>query len=222
MNIALQSLELDDIQGSGINTDHLCGAGAEHAPAVITAATADIEYPSPGQWFQAREQAIPLPVRAPLGVDVNAKQVKGPLAPGSQLLQGGVQLRSQLGAGIVRATDTDGVTVQVNLGGGDVRQFIQRCQPLWQVGVAPAVEVAVDFSLQAIRPARQWTARPALHQCLEIDHFRATSEAKLKHWNQTSQLLKPALPMRCLWVSSVSGINTFSRALRFWAISRSL
>ena len=50
-------------------------------------------------------------------------------------------------------------------------------------------------------------------------HLTATSEAKLKHWNQTSSALKPAALRRCRWPSRVSGTSTFSRAVRFCAIS---
>src|SRR5690606_41339964 len=52
-----------------------------------------------------------------------------------------------------------------------------------------------------------------------VHYFTATIEAKLKHWNHTAKLAKPASRMRCSCARSVSGTNTFSIAARFLLIS---
>ncbi len=54
-----------------------------------------------------------------------------------------------------------------------------------------------------------------------VDHVKASMEVKLKHWNQVSMDWKPAVWRRWWWVCRVSGMRTFSRAVRFWLISRS-
>ena len=83
-------MELAEEQPVGIDAHDAVGTGAEHAPHVVAVAAADIEDALAGQ-IQVRGHPRPLPVRAPLGVDVHAEQLEGALAPGDQALQGGPQ-----------------------------------------------------------------------------------------------------------------------------------
>ncbi len=92
LQVFLQGPELHHEQRGGVDADHLSGAGAEHAPAVVAAAAAHIQYPPPAQVVDGVGQAVPFPVRAPLGVDVHTEQFEGALAPGVQPLQRGAQL----------------------------------------------------------------------------------------------------------------------------------
>ena len=91
------------------------------------------------------------------------------------------------------------------------------------------LENAVNASLMAaIQAANIPKAGPCPFLTLPIGihskshYFNAISDMKLKYWNQTSALLYPASVKRSMWTGRFSGIRTFSKALRFWLISRSL
>src|SRR5690606_41723543 len=103
-------------------------------------------------------------------------------------------------------------------------QALQRGLPTRQVTVADG-QLGSDLFAQAVCPARQRAALQLIAQTLQIkalDHGRATSEAKFRHWNHGTTWLKPASSKRWRCTSRLSGFMTFSRALRFWAISSSL
>ena len=84
--IAADGLELGQEQQVRIHTDDHARAVLPHAPHVITIAAADIQY-ALALKFDMRRDPIPFPVRAPFGIDLHAKQLEWPLAPGMQALQ---------------------------------------------------------------------------------------------------------------------------------------
>src|SRR5690606_14767153 len=107
-DIALQRKKLCHEQQRGIDADHQIGPGTAHAPAVIAAAATDIKDFSAGQRCDLIFQSVPLPVGAPFGVDVDAKNIEGTLAPGMQLHQRLCQriallLRQAVGPGYTNA-----------------------------------------------------------------------------------------------------------------------
>ncbi|MNT69982.1 hypothetical protein D3C72_2083350 [compost metagenome] len=86
-------------------------------------------------------------------------------------------------------------------------------------------ELGIELPGKVGCPVLQGSARQRLLQGVEVqrtNHGRAISEAKLRHWNQGTTLEKPAASRRARCSSKLSGCMTFSRALRFWAISSSL
>ena len=89
--VALGGEELAEEQPVGVDADHAAGAGAEHTPQVVAVAAADIQHALAFE-IEVRGHAGPLPVRAPLGIDMHAEQLERPLAPGDQALQGMQQL----------------------------------------------------------------------------------------------------------------------------------
>jgi len=121
----LQGLKLHDIEERRIDTDDprragaghapaMSRAGAGHAPAMITAAATHIEDTPAGQRRNVLPQALPLPVGAPLGIDVETEQFERPLAPGMQFPQGGVHGAALLRADIGGQTDAHRITVQLD------------------------------------------------------------------------------------------------------------
>src|SRR5690554_366752 len=60
---------------------------SQHAPAVVAITTTDIQHQAVVQGRYMRQQALPLPVRAPFGVEVKSVDFIRAFAPGNQLLQ---------------------------------------------------------------------------------------------------------------------------------------
>ncbi|MND96895.1 hypothetical protein D3C80_891990 [compost metagenome] len=160
----------------------------------------------------------PLPVRAPLGIDMHAEQIERALAPRRQAHQR--LLHARTGVVIAVAIQIEAV-LQVNARGRQRWQGIQRSLPAFQVAMT-LFHLGVELRLQALCPLRQGSARQAADQGGQINHGRAINEAKLRHWNQGTTLEKPAASRRSRCSSRLSGFITFSMALRFWAISSSL
>ena len=77
---ALHGLELAEEQPVGVDADYAVGACAEHAPHVVAVAAAHIE-DALALEVDMRRDPRPFPVRVPLGIDVNAKQVERAFAP---------------------------------------------------------------------------------------------------------------------------------------------
>ena len=76
-----------------------------------------------------RRHPLPLPVRVPLGVDLHAEEIKGPLTPGNQSLQGAfhdcrINLTGLSNAQGIRRE----ITVRRPLG-----QRVERCHPAGQI-----------------------------------------------------------------------------------------
>ena len=114
-----------------------------HPPAVVTAAAAHVQHPPPAQIGQVRRHPLPLPVGAPLGIDVRTEEFKRPLAPGHQPAQGRVQ---GLGVHRPRLTDSDPVPVQP----AGRRPRRQR-----RHGVVPARQIAVRLVQQTMAGQRR-------------------------------------------------------------------
>ncbi len=152
---------------------------------------------------------------------MHAEHVKRSLAPGDQAAQGGFQ---GFAGGVVTAAVEAECVQQVDLLGLERRQRLDGGVPARQVAVADG-QLGVDLRRQVGAPVLQRTAGQPGLQRIEIettDHGRAISEAKLRHWNHGTTLLKPAASRRSRCCSRLSGFITFSMALRFCAISSSL
>ncbi|MNN42590.1 hypothetical protein D3C81_1567830 [compost metagenome] len=78
--VTLNGLELTEEQPVGVDADDAVGTGTEHAPLVIAVAAADIE-DTLALEVQVRGYPRPLPVGAPLGVDVYTEQVEWAFTP---------------------------------------------------------------------------------------------------------------------------------------------
>src|SRR5690606_27496417 len=100
-------------------------------------------------------------------------------------------------------------------------QGVQRLAPARQVAMA-AGQLGGELLGQLGRPGGQRGAGQVPGQGGKVDHGRAISEAKLRHWNQGTTRVKPASSRRWRCCSRLSGCMTCSMALRFWAISSSL
>ena len=230
--VALEGLELQRKQGRGVDADDLGGPGAAHAPAVVAVTAAHVQHPPRAEGLDVRGQAIPFPVRAPLRVDVYAEQLEGAFAPGMQAAQRPEQGVATPGRQVLGAADSYGARVEVALVHRRRGQGAQRLLPARQIPVASRAQAGGQLRGQQRGPGRQGAASPALLQPLGVDrgevararsiHLSAISEAKLKHWNHTSQDVNPAPRRRSRCASRVSGISTLSRASRLAAISSSL
>src|SRR6056297_1959426 len=128
-------------QQGRVAANDLSGAVGKHAPAEIPVAGADVEYALAVQ-IHVRRDAVPLPVRAPLGVDANTTQVEGSLAPGNELPQGFGQ-----GFGIFRRFPGDQDAVLDVPAGFDFRQCVDCSLPFREIAVAAGFEcfVAAGF-----------------------------------------------------------------------------
>jgi len=87
VQVALQHEKLQDRGEEGLDAQDELGALAAHAPAVVAVTAADVEDAPPGKGLDVRQHPVPLPVRAPFGVDVHAEDVVGALAPGVKGLE---------------------------------------------------------------------------------------------------------------------------------------
>src|SRR5690606_22325964 len=101
------------------------------------------------------------------------------------------------------------------------RQSVQRLAPTGQVAMATRQFVG-ELLRQLGRPGGQRGTGQMPGQRSEINHGRAISEAKLRHWNQGTTWEKPAASKRSRCCCRLSGCMMCSMALRFWAISSSL
>ena len=70
-----------------VDTHRQMCARANHSPQVITTAAAYVENGAAAEVRQVRQYALPLPVRAPFGIDVHAIQRKRPFTPWHQVAQ---------------------------------------------------------------------------------------------------------------------------------------
>jgi hypothetical protein len=70
-----------------IDADHQLGTGQRQPPTVVAIAAADIEHTTAHQRVDGTLDARPLQLAAPLAVDLDAKQIERPLAPGMQRQQ---------------------------------------------------------------------------------------------------------------------------------------
>ncbi|MNV79639.1 hypothetical protein D3C71_1732000 [compost metagenome] len=165
-----------------------------------------------------RADPRPLPVRAPFGVDMYTEQIEWPFAPGRQPHQRLAHLHA---GGIVASAIQAQAIDQVDYARLQCGQSVERATPAVEVAVA-FFQLGVQLCFQALGPGSQGRSRQTADERRQIDHGRAISEAKLRHWNQGTTLEKPAARRRALWASRVSGVITCSMALRFWAISSSL
>ncbi len=222
LQVLLQGPVLHHEQRGRVDADHLRSPGAQHPPAVVAAAAAHVEHPAAGQAVDGIGQAIPLPVGAPLGVDMYAKQLEGTLAPGVQSLQLAAQQVCCVGVRCLVAVGSHPCLIEPDTARRHIGELLQYLQPAGKVAVTLRGQSPGNLAGQQLRPGVHVSAPPAVDKGLVVDHLSAISEAKLKHWNHTSQLLKPASAMRLRWCARVSGSSTFSMALRLRAISRSL
>ncbi|MNS90016.1 hypothetical protein D3C72_1240500 [compost metagenome] len=215
--VLLNGLELAEEQPVGIDANHHVGAGTEHAPLVVAIAAAHVEHALALE-VQVRADPGPFPVRTPFGVHMHAEQVEWPFAPRGQAHQ----CLAHLHAGGVVAIAVQAQPVdQVDFARIQGGQGFQRTAPAVEVTVT-LLQLGFQLRLQALRPGSQGRARQTADEGGQIDHGRAIKEAKLRHWNQGTTFEKPAARRRAWWASRVSGLITFSMALRFWAISSSL
>src|SRR5690606_26547569 len=140
---------------------------------------------------------------------------------GVQSLQGGRQRGAPRVVQLPRLADAQALT-QVDAARRHPGQRGQAVQPAGQIAVA---EAARKIQGQALHKGGQRTRQTSdeggvVHGFQAA--FTATMEAKLKHWNQTSKLTKPAWAMRLSCSGTVSGSRTFSRAARLRLTSSSL
>src|SRR5690606_8674127 len=116
-------------------------------------------------------------------------QIEGALAPGMQYLECLAQCRLLRRSHGGRAVDRNGIGVEVTVADRVIRQGVQRSLPARQVTTALYIQTAVDLFGERVAPAGQPRLRcQPVHEGLRVDHRIATSDAKLKHWNQTSTL----------------------------------
>ena len=73
-----------------IDTDRQMCARANHAPHVIATAATDIKNGTSGEIRQVRQDAIPLPVGTPFGIDIDAVQRVRSFTPWHQVTHQGV------------------------------------------------------------------------------------------------------------------------------------
>ncbi len=211
-------MELAEEQPVRVDPDHAVGTGTEHAPHVVAVAATDVEDAFAGQ-IQVRRDPVPLPVRAPLGIDMHAEHVERTLAPWREPHQ---RIVGGLARGVVTGRVEAEAVTQFDLHGRQRRQRIDGTPPARQITVTNR-EFGVQLLLNAVGPGGQRGAGQAPGEGSQVEvHGRAISEAKFRHWNQGTTLEKPASSSRWRWVSRLSGFITFSMALRFWAISSSL
>jgi hypothetical protein len=78
---AFNGLKLTDKLDRRVDAYNALRAGTEHSPTVVSIATANIQHQAIVQWLDVRQQPVPFHVRAPFGIDLAAKQLKGSLAP---------------------------------------------------------------------------------------------------------------------------------------------
>ena len=78
VQIRLQHLELQHRDQGRVDPDDHPGPFPAHPPAVVAVAAADVEHRTPFQIGDMRQYPLPLPVGAPLGVDL---QVEQPVRP---------------------------------------------------------------------------------------------------------------------------------------------
>ena len=147
---ALDRQELAEEQPVGIDTHHALGTGAEHAPLVVAIAAAHIQHPLAAQ-VEVRRDPCPFPVRAPFGVEVHAEQLEGPLAPGDQPLQGGLQRGT---GGVVAGAVEGEAPGQFHTGRGQRGQGLHRRAPARQVTVADG-QLGVELGGQVGGPVLQ-------------------------------------------------------------------
>src|SRR5690606_12475485 len=153
---------------------------------------------------------------------MHAKQLEGSLAPGVQALEGIAQLLLLHRAQLIGGADTHAVLPfeQARL---EVRQLAQAGLPTGQVAMPLGIgKAALQGGRQVGQPVLQrGTAQVAVQRGI-IDHTWAIIEPKLRHWNQRQVWPNPAACNRSKCACWVSSSMTFSMALRFCAISRSL
>ncbi|MNP47557.1 hypothetical protein D3C76_1416190 [compost metagenome] len=152
---------------------------------------------------------------------MHAEHVERALAPGNQPLQRGLEL---LAGRLIALTLQGEVAIQFGGGRDQLRQAVHGRQPALEVAMA-IFDLGLQLRSEGLAPGLQGRASQLALQAGEgetFDHGRAIIEEKLRHWNHSTTLEKPASSRRWRWVSKVSGRMTFSMAVRFWAISRSL
>ena len=157
--VALHGLELAEEQPVGVDADHAFGAGTEHPPLVVAVAATDIQH-APAAQVEVWSDPRPLPVRAPFGVDMHAKQVERPLAPGRQAEQ---RIAHLLAGGVIAIVIEGEAVQQVDLARQHGRQGVQRRLPTAEVAVADG-HLGVQLLLQVIGPVFQGRTLQALNQ----------------------------------------------------------
>ena len=126
-------------------------AGADHAPQVIAAATADVENGAAGQRRNVRQHAIPFPIGMPFCIDIDAIQRERPFTPrhqGAQHFLDALELARRqgwlhLGAYAVQ---------QIEAGGGQRRQMFDRVEPLFEFAVQRFALPGAELRRQGVQP----------------------------------------------------------------------
>ncbi len=177
-------LELGQEQLRWVYTQGEGGAGPGHAPQVIAVAAADIEHAATVERRDMRRQAVPLPIRSPLAVDSNPIQFIRPLAPRVQRLQ--APYYGDTGQRVGHTAYGDGGTIQVNRRCSRRRQSHDLGQPAIQIAMTIGGEHRVQLIRQLRGPVAERVLPQGGQQRRPIHHTRASSAAKLQHWNQTS------------------------------------
>lgn len=120
---------LGDEEGLGVDAEGEGCAGAGDAPGVVSGAATDVEDVAVGEGLDVGEEAVPFPVGAPFGVDMDAVEVVGPFAPGVELHE----LLAEFGGGGAVGGDAG---LEVDGVGGEVGKLVEEGVPLGEVGVA--------------------------------------------------------------------------------------
>ncbi len=173
-----------------------------------------------------RQNAIPLPVRAPLGVDIYTVQRERPFAPRHQVTHQRFDAVDLPGRERLFALRRHAVQ-QIQTMRRQFRQKLHGVGPLLQQTMLLIALPGGNLRRQGFQPVGKVVFGNQLIEITELDHaaspaLSATREPKLKHWNHSSLCSNPALRRRALWVSTESVSMTFSSMLRFWLISSSL
>ncbi len=114
---------LADEEGLRVDADGEGCAGAGDAPGVIAGAAANVEHTAVGEGLDVGKEAVPFPVGAPFGVDMNAVEVVGTFAPGVELHE----LRAEFGGGLAMGGDAG---LEVDGGGGEGGELVEDGFPL--------------------------------------------------------------------------------------------
>ncbi|MNS76822.1 hypothetical protein D3C72_1103790 [compost metagenome] len=201
-----------------IDTDRQMCPGANHAPQVIATPAAHIQNSATGQIRQMGQNAIPLPVRTPFGINVQTIKREGAFTPWHQIAHQLFKTQQLAFAQWLGAFSRHAVQ-QIQFVGRHVRQKLNGIAPLLKLTVQRVTLPGGHLCRQGFQPVGEMVFGDKLVEITEVDHalspFSATREPKLKHWNHSSLCSKPALCRRALCASTESVSITFSSMLRF-------
>ena len=100
------------------------------------------------------QHPIPLPVRAPLGIDVDAVHGERPLAPGHEVAQQALDLLALTFAKALGRANLD-PAFQLDVAGSHLRQLVEGAIPARQVAMLVVMLPGVQLGGQGMQPVAQ-------------------------------------------------------------------